>query len=318
MKGEVYSMANVIELVSKYIPVLDYQYRVESKTAILDADEALVRETRDAKTVLIPKMHLTGLRNYSRNEGFKRGNQELVWEPHTFTQDRGTEFIVDIMDDIETLGVAYGKLALEFQRNHVIPELDAYRFATYFEKAYNKDTTKPTKSNIFSLLNDAMTELDEQEVPEEGRVLYVSNQTYNFMKQSTEVQKVWEVRDFEDEKGISFKVEFFDGIRVIRVPQRRFKTAIEILDTDLGGYEPAEGAGDINFLLLHPSAIMQIVKRAVTRPFAPTPELAAQTGAWGVNQKSDGWLLQERVYHDAFVLGNKTVALFTNYTPAGS
>lgn len=309
-------MANVIELVSKHIPILDYQYRVGSKTAILDADESLIRETREAKTVFIPKMHLTGLRNYSRNEGFKRGVQELTWEPHTFTQDRGTEFIVDIMDDIETLGIAYGKLALEFQKNHVIPELDAYRFATYFEKAYNKDTTNPTKSNVYGLLNDAMTELDEQEVPEEGRLLFVSNQFYNLMKQSTEVQKKWDVMDHQDSKGITFKVEYFDGIRVEKVPQRRFKTAIEILDTEEGGYEFAADAGNINFLFVHPSAIMQIVKRAVTRPFAPTPDLAAQTGAWGVNQKGDGWLLQERIYHDSFVLGNKTTALFANYTPA--
>lgn len=305
-------MPNVIELVSKYIPQLDYQYQVGAKSAILDADPSLIQEAQSARKILIPKMHLTGLFNYDRNDGFKNGTQILEWEEHEFTQDRGTTFTVDVMDDIETLGVAYGRLAMEFQRLHVIPELDAYRFATYATMAGNKDNTAITKANVYGILNDAQTELDESEVPEEGRILFVSNEVYNAMKQSTEVQKKWDVNDSLDPKGISFKVERFDGIPVIKVPQRRFVSSIVLLDEDNGGFTPDEEAKNIQFLLLHPSAVMQIMKRAVTRVFAPNPELAAQTGAWGVTQSKDGWMIQDRIYHDAFVLGNKTDGIFVS------
>ena len=305
-------MANVIELVSKYIPMLDYQYQVGAKSAILDAAPDLIQETRSARKILIPKMELTGLYNYDRFSGFKNGVQTLEWVEHEFTQDRGTTFTVDIMDDIETLGVAYGRLATEFERLHLIPELDAYRFSTYATLAGHRDDTLINKSNVYTGLSDVQKTLDEDEVPEEGRVLFVSNEVYNAMKLSTEVQKKWDVIDSLDPKGISFKIERYDGIPIIRVPQRRFKTAYDFLDEDTGGFIPKEDAKSIQFLLLHPSAVMQIVKRAVTRVFAPTPDLAAQTGAFGVTPHKDAWEIQYRIYHDAFVLSNKTNGIFVS------
>lgn len=313
-------MANVIELVTKYLPILDYQYQVASKTAILDADQALVQETSDAKEIKIPKMSLTGLRNYSRNAGFQTGSQTLTWETHSFTQDRASRFVVDALDDLETLGVAYGRLSQEFQRLHIIPELDAYRFSTYATKAGTVDTTAVTKANVVTLLADAQEAMDDAEVPEEGRILYVSNNFYKLMKTSTEITKKIDVRESIDSKGINFKIPYFDEMPLITVPSRRFKDKFTFLDTVGGGFEPITGevdplndSKDINFLIIHPSAVMQITKRAITRIFAPTPELAAQTGAWGVTQTMDGWDIQDRLYHDSFVLAEKVNAIYVNH-----
>lgn len=38
---------------------------------------------------------------------------------------------VDYMDNLETAGIAFGRLAGEFIRTKVVPELDAFRFAKY-------------------------------------------------------------------------------------------------------------------------------------------------------------------------------------------
>ena len=59
-------MANYIELVEKYLPVLDEQYRLESRSAILDYPKEWVQDTKDAKKVKIAKIRVDKLGNYSR------------------------------------------------------------------------------------------------------------------------------------------------------------------------------------------------------------------------------------------------------------
>ena len=44
-------MANQIDLVTKFLPLLDEVYRAEAKSSILEADPALVRETEEANVV---------------------------------------------------------------------------------------------------------------------------------------------------------------------------------------------------------------------------------------------------------------------------
>ena len=46
-------MPNMIELVTKYLPVLDAQYKMESRSAILDVAPEFVQATRDAKKIKI-------------------------------------------------------------------------------------------------------------------------------------------------------------------------------------------------------------------------------------------------------------------------
>lgn len=82
-------MANSITTITKYVPLLDEVYKVSSKTSLLDAPADLVRETESAKTVLIAKMVLDGLADYTRNSGFVSGDATLTWESHTFSMDRG-------------------------------------------------------------------------------------------------------------------------------------------------------------------------------------------------------------------------------------
>ena len=45
--------------------------------------------------------------------------------------DRARLFCVDTMDNEETAGLAFARLASEFIRTRVVPELDAFRLATY-------------------------------------------------------------------------------------------------------------------------------------------------------------------------------------------
>ena len=118
-------MANAITKFKKYIDKLDEVYKQSSKTAILDGDTSLVSAGANANEIVIPKLQMDGLADYSRNSGYVSGDVTLTNETVQFNYDRGRKFNVDAMDNEETAGVAFGKLSSEFIRNKVVPEVDA-------------------------------------------------------------------------------------------------------------------------------------------------------------------------------------------------
>ena len=118
-------MANSIAKFKKYIDRLDAVYKNASLTADLDGDSTLVRDGANANEIIVPKMSLDGLADYSRNGGYVAGDVTLTNETVAFNYDRGRKFGVDAMDNEESAGVAFGKLGSEFIRTKVVPEVDA-------------------------------------------------------------------------------------------------------------------------------------------------------------------------------------------------
>ena len=176
-------VSNVIALAEKYLPILDEIYKVESRSAILDTAAERVRWD-GAKKAYLFNTEMVGLGNYDRNAGFVPGDVNTGWEDYEITQDRGRSFLVDVMDNDETLGMAFGTLVGEFQRTQEVPELDAYRFAKYASGAAVSQikTETPTAATIVGLIDDATATLDDAEVPYEGRILFVNPQTYKLIK----------------------------------------------------------------------------------------------------------------------------------------
>ena len=124
-------MANSITLFKKYIDKLDEVYKQSAKTAVLDGDSTLVQMGANTNEIIVPKISMDGLGDYSRNGGYVDGDVTLTNETVTFNYDRGRAFSVDAMDNEESAGIAFGKLASEFIRTKVVPEMDAFRFAQY-------------------------------------------------------------------------------------------------------------------------------------------------------------------------------------------
>lgn len=314
---------NMIELVTKYLPVLDAQYKQESRSAVLDIAPEFVQMTRDAKKVKIAKMRVDGLADYSRNGGFTAGYADLTWEEHEFTQDRGRSIQIDDMDNEETFGLAFGRLAGEFQRLHVIPEIDAYRFSKYYQKAGQHLEFTVTAGAILNLIDDFDATMDDNEVPEEGRILFVAPTVYKLMINDPALSKHITV-DGVDDKTVNKKFYYYDGHLIIKVPSTRFYTAIEQLDgktvgEEIGGYKAAANAKAIGMLMIQRDAVLQLAKRRIARVWAPTKEQAAGTD--GVNPNADAWKFDYRVYHDAWVLDEKVNgiagAIIVNHTVTG-
>lgn len=292
-------MANSIALAQTYLPLLDEVYKASSRTAVLDSTKVQIV---NGNTIKVFKTAMDGLGNYNRNTGFPMGDVTGTWETLTLTKDRGRAFIVDNMDNEETINMAFGTLAGEFIRTKVAPEIDAYCFSKIagtsgILSGTAADITVGT-SNVHTFIDEAERAMNEQEVPTEGRILFISETAYAGLRNKIN-------RNIESGVGtFDNGIEMYNGMRVIRVPQSRFYTAITMADgvtggQTAGGYTGTSGAYKINFLVVHPSAVTKVVKHVQPRIFSPS-EL----------QAADGWKFDYRVYHDLFVYENKAKGIY--------
>lgn len=301
-------MPNVIELVNKYLPILDEQYRMESKSAILDTPAEFVQQTREAKKIKIAKIGVDGLADYSRQNGFTTGSMDLTWEEHEYRIDRGRALQVDALDNTETFGLAWGRLAGTFQREKVVPEMDAYRFAQYYQKAGIKLEAELTYDNPFKIIDDIVAIQDDAEVPEDGKILFCNPTVYKYFINDATIGKYLAIDD-NVTKALNKKIYSYNGIPIIKVPTARFYTEIELLKGDgsssAGGYKMAAGATAIGFMIISKSAVIQVSKRAISRFWAPTRAEMDANSADGVNPNADAWKFDFRAYHDAWVLDEK-------------
>ena len=294
-------MANNIELFKKYVPLLDEVYKLSSLTADLDGAPELARQGQNANELIIPKISMDGLANYSRNGGYVDGDVTLTNETVKCNFDRGRMFTVDTLDNIETAMMAFGRLASEFIRTKVVPELDAFRFATLASLTGISTTAGAalsTGANVITALRAAVNQMDEDEVPDNERILYITPTLLGL------------VRDLDTTKS----KEVLDGFaKVVKVPQSRFYTSIKQLsgkvetvtsgsdDQTAGGFTKADSAKNINFMIIHKPAIIQYQKHVA--PKVITPEQ---------NQHADAWEFGYRTVGIAEAYENKVAGIYVH------
>lgn len=292
-------MANSIEYAKKFVPIIDAIYKQASVTNGLDA--ATRPDFSGVNEVKVLKVSTTGLGDYSRENGYPKGDVTAAWETMQLTEERGKEISIDRLDNEETLGLTFGAVTGDFMRLHVVPELDAYRFAKYAstEGISKADDAELTKETILEAIDEASRKMDEDEVPLEGRRLYISSDLKPVMNQAVS-------RQWGSDSGISNTLTGYNGMPIVYVPKTRFYTAITLNDgTSNWGYSKAESAQDINFMMIYPAAVLQVVKFSLPKIFTPDE-----------NQEKDAWKFQFREYHDAFVYENKAKGVYLQAKPA--
>lgn len=284
-------MANAIELFKSYSPLLDEIYKLESLSSNLDGANDLARQGVNADELVIPKISMDGLGDYSRNSGYVSGDATVTFETVKCNFDRGRMFQIDVLDDLETMGIAFGKLSSEFIRTKVIPELDAFRFATYASMS-NISTVAAadldTAAKVIAALRAATTTQDEGEVPTVSRHLYITPTLIGL------------VQDQDTTKSKEVLSRFAS---ITQVPQTRFYTAISQLsgsgDYKAGGYTRKTGANNINFLIVEKSAVIQFQKRVAPKIISPE-----------VNQDADAWKYGYRNVGIADAYENKVAGIY--------
>lgn len=285
-------MANSIALFKKYIDMLDEVYKVSAKSSVLGIDGSLVRAGANANEVVIPKISMDGLADYSRSSGYVNGNVTFTNETVQFNYDRGRAFTVDAMDNEETAGLAFGKLSSEFIRTKVVPEMDAVRFATYAGVSDIGSATGDLTNglDVLAAITVANNAMDEAEVSADGRYLFITPTLHNLI-------------NAVDSYKSKAMLDKFAG--VVDVPQSRFFTAVDLYDgkssgETVGGFvkDPSSGK-NINFMIIQKSAVIQFTKHTVNKVISPAD-----------NQESDGWKFFYRAYGLTDAYENKAAGIY--------
>lgn len=262
----------------------------------------------DANTIKIAKRVFPKLGNYSKANGYPKGGVTLNWETFTFKNDRGREFYVDKMDNMEAVGVPLLRTVGDYMREVVIPEKDAYAIAKIASKAGVQGTTGTlTNTNTKQAINAARVTLANKEVDEANMVLFINPDTLNNLEEQIDR----ELRSGETAYGQ--RIKYYNNIPVIEVPPTRFYDKIDLLDGEStgeedGGYKKhvASGTGDvagkdINFILMDKNAAFTLPKNNVTKVIDPE-----------TNQLRDGWTFQFRFYHETFVYDEKVDGIYVH------
>lgn len=282
---------NTIALAKTYTGLLDEVYQQSALTAVLESDATLARAGANANEIVIPKLSMDGLADYDRNSGYTSGNVDLSWETVKFNYERGRSFSVDNMDNEETQNIAFGRLAGEFIRTKVVPELDAFRFATYagIEGVGSATGALATGEAVIGALRTATSEMDEAEVPMEDRHLFITPTLLGL------------VQDLDTNKSREVLSRFAS---ITKVPQTRFYSAIELLDgkssgEEKGGFKKATAGVELNFEIVHKPAVLQFTKHAVPKIISPE-----------VNQDADAWKYGYRNYGLCDAYENKAAGIY--------
>lgn len=286
-------MANQIEKFKVYVQLLDEVYKAGSVTAVLDGAPELARQGANADEMIIPKIDMDGLAEYERANGYLAGNITFTNETVKCNFDRGRKFTIDAIDNIDTAGMAFGKLSSEFIRTKVTPELDAFRFATYCKDATANVSTGTITDGASAIkaIADKYDKMTDLEVPEMNRYLFVSPTVYGF------------IRDLDTTKSKEIMNQF---VQIIKVPSARFYTGIEQLSgkggETKGGFKKAADGKALDFLIVEKSAIIQYQKRLVNKAIAPED-----------NQDADGWQFNFREVGIADTYENKINGIAGQY-----
>lgn len=288
-------MPNTIVLAKNYVPLLDEVYQRESVTSDLTGDPAMARAGANAKEIVYPQIAVTGLGDYSRNSGYTQGTVDFKWVSTEYNYDRGAKLSVDAMDNQETYNLAFGMAGAEMMRTKVAPEADAFTFATLAGiEGISKGEAK-TFADAAAFMNallEAKNTMDNDEVPEDGRILYATPVLLNGLMMLDTYKSKEILSHFTIKKP---------------VPQSRFYTAINLLDgksagEEAGHYKKAEEAKEINFMIIHKPAVIKHDKHVVSNVIPAS-----------ANPDADADIVKYRKYGIVDIYQNKKAGIYLSH-----
>ena len=275
-----------IDLVTKFAPYTDEQFKNESKKSLLTNNDF---DWTGAHTIRVYKVTTGAMTDYGRSgpaEGnWSRygavGNLDATTEELTLKKDRSFTFAIDRLDADETAQQLAAASALaRQQREVVIPEVDTYVYGVMAAGAGTKAAAVALAAdNIYEKILEASQALDDAEIPETERVLLVSPATYILMKKSPDIVMDTDIGQDMRLKGVIANI---DGANVIKVPSVRLPSKF-------------------GFMLAHPSATVAPVK---------LEDYTVHENPPGIS----GSLVEGRVCYDAFVLDNKKMGIYYQAT----
>lgn len=272
------------------------------------------RMGENGKGVYIPRIYTGGrtdanrdtitlaTRNYHNSWEYKPLTRERKWStsihPENITQSGMTATIENILN--------------QFNNQNKFAEMDAYVASRLYylythtdagdssKVAKTADTTALTIANILTVFDAAMTDMDEANVPADGRILYCTPGVKRVIQNADKLSRSYDVSQAGRNRNIDRTISRLDEVELVSVPSKMMKTAYDFTD----GYKPYDNAGQINFILVHPEAVIT----PVSYDFAElSPPSALSEGKW---------VYYEESHEDVFILNERQDALFFNITAA--
>ena len=253
-------------------------YKAAAKSIDLDANKIQILA---ANVVKLPKFSFGGaLGTYDRATGYVANDLTKAWDTYTLTQDKGNKIMLDSMDDEETLGEGIVKAFNEYIRQVVVPAVDTYKFGILVANPGTSKALTVTAANILTEIFTAEATLTENEVPEEGRILFIPAAKLQLLKQSSEITRYLSVKSESDASGINTSFEYFGDAKIVVVPQARL-------------------GADTQFIYVHPSAVASCTKHNPAKYFAA-----------GTYPGIDADEVDYRLYYDLFPIANKPKGIY--------
>lgn len=260
----------------------------------------------NAQTIKIPRLTVSGYKDHNRGTmGFNTGTISNDWEPKKLEHDRDIEIAIDPMDIDETnLVTEIANIQNVFEEEQAIPEKDSYRFSklvkeaeTYKGKSKGAivDTTALDTATILEYFDEWMAKMDDDSVPQEGRILYLTSAVQKLLKEADGITRTMSV----GAAGvIDRRVHGLDDVTIKTVPSARFKDKYNFTD----GCVPDAAAKQINMILVHPSCVISRDKYAYMKLFTPGSD----------SRTADKYVYQNRYYTDTLLIENKACGIAVN------
>ena len=300
---------NTLEMAKIFQQSLDKQMAIEATSGWMESNAQNVKYN-GGDTVRMPRISTTGMARYDRDTGFNQGAVTLTYDDYKLTQDRGRTFHLDAMDVDESNFIASaGNVMGEFQRLHVVPEVDSYRYSKIAALAKGASRTTdgfaPTADNILAQLDKEITGLQDTIGETEPMVILMATPIRTILNNAKNIERHLDVTQFKA-GAIDTKVKTYNEIPIFSVPSARMKTAYVFNDGTTsgqteGGFKPDTTAKQINWILISRRSPIAISKTDKVRIFAPD-----------VNQKADAWKLDYRKFHDIWIPKNKLAGVWAN------
>ena len=269
---------NTLEYAKIFQSNLDKIAVQESVTGWMDANASQVIYN-GGDEIKIPVLKTDGLADYSRSEGYADGSVEFRYQTHRIRFDRGRRLDIDAMDVDETnFGATAGNIMATFQREHVIPEVDAVRISSMAQKAkltqeLSDDPLKDFKKAVVQIRDKGYS----------GQL--IAHVTYNFLS-DLELRFAGQLRDITfSVNGVDTTLPSIDGVGLVATTSDKMVSEVNLTDN---GWE---GAGDkLAFVIAPITGVLGINKQDVPRIFEPSD-----------NQNKDAWIVAYRRYYDAII-----------------
>ena len=256
----------------------------------------------NAKTIEIPSISTTGRVNANRDSiAQAQRNYDNAWDPKTLTNERKWSTLVHPMDiDQTNMVTTIQNITQVFNEEQKFPEMDAYCVSKIYSDwtglGNTADSTALSINNVLSVFDQLMLNMDNARVPANGRILYVTHEVKKLLNNADKISRSISVENGPN--AIDRRVNRLDEVQVIGVPATLMRTLYDFTE----GWVIANGAAQINMLLIHPLAVITPVSYTFSRLDEPS---AGSEGKY---------IYYEESFEDVFVLTNKAGAIQFNIT----